>query len=84
MDDELFFCHVDKHRSVLQVNTFKLIILGAQSIQNKYPKYPISCNISRKHGDEVDIFPADMHESLLQIDTMILMGMEVRKMFAIY
>ena len=28
-----------------------------------------------KHGDEVDFLPAEKHESSLQIDTMILMGM---------
>ena len=35
------------------------------------------CNIVRKKyiSDEVDFLNADKHESMLQIDTMILMGM---------
>ena len=44
----------------------------AQSTQNKFVYLAIS---SEKHGDEVDFFPADKHESLLQIHTMILMRM---------
>ena len=43
----------------------------AQSTQNKFVYLAIS---PEKHGDEVDFLPADKHESLLQIDTMILMG----------
>ena len=44
----------------------------AQSTQNKFVYLAIS---PEKHGDEVDFFPADKHESSLQIDTMILIGM---------
>ena len=44
----------------------------AQSTQNKFVYLAIS---PEKHGDEVDFLPADKHESSLQIDTMILIGM---------
>ena len=38
----------------------------AQSTQNKKVQY--LCNISRKHGDEVDFFPPDKHGSCVQDD----------------
>ena len=38
----------------------------AQSTQNK--KFAYLCNISRKHGDEVDFFPPDKHGSCVQDD----------------
>ena len=44
----------------------------AQSTQNKFVYLAIS---PEKHGNEVDFLPADKHESSLQIDTIILMGM---------
>ena len=46
----------------------------AQVTQNN--KFAISLQYLKKEvSDEVDFLPADKHESLLQIDTMILMGM---------
>ena len=46
----------------------------AQITQNK--KFAISLQYFKKElSDEVDFLHADKHESLLQIDTMILMGM---------
>ena len=45
----------------------------AQIAQNI--KFAICCNILKKISDEVDLLHADKHESLLQIDTMFLMGM---------
>ena len=68
----------------LQINTkdfFKLILLlqmrvarHVQITQNN--KFSISMQYHKKEvGDEVDFLQADRQESLLQIDTMILMGM---------
>ena len=46
----------------------------AQITQNK--KFAISLQYFKEElSDEVDFLHADKHESLLQIDTMILMGM---------
>ena len=51
MNDEAYFWHADKHRSVLQADT---VILGVQ---------PYCCNMSRKAwGSEVDILPSNEHE----------------------
>ena len=49
----------------------------AQITQNK--KFAITLQYFKKElSDEVDFLNADRHESLLQIDTMILMGMVKR------
>ena len=45
----------------------------AQITQNN--KLAISCNLKKEVRDEIDFLYADEHESLLQIDTMILTGM---------
>ena len=53
--------------------SFWVCVTGhAQSTQNKFVYLAISLE---KHWNEVDFSPADKHESLLQIDTMILMRM---------
>ena len=62
------------------LNVFYKLILSfwmcvtrhAQSTQNKFVYLAIS---PERHGDEVDFLPADKHETSLQIDSMILMGM---------
>ena len=66
----------------MQINIkvfFKLILSfwvcvtrHAQSTQNRFVYLAISLE---KHWDEVYFFPAYKHESSLQIDTKILMGM---------
>ena len=72
---KLIFC--------LQINTnvfYKLLLSlwvclarHAQTTQNN--KFAISLQYLKKElSDEVDFLHADKHESLLQIDTMILMG----------
>ena len=50
------------------------VAIHAQITQNN--KFTISLQYVKKElSDEVDILDADKQESLLQIDTMILMGM---------
>ena len=81
-------CNISRKKSMMnfifgmQINIeafYKLILSlwvfvtrHAQSTQNKLVYLAISLE---NHGDETDFFPADKHESLLQIDTMILKGM---------
>ena len=45
----------------------------AQITQNN--KFAISSNIKKELSDEIDFLHADKHESWLQIDVMILIGM---------
>ena len=47
--------------------------MHAQITQNN--NFAISLQYLKKVSDEVDFLHPDKHESLLQIDTMILMGM---------
>ena len=58
---------------------FDIIILsvcGQTCSNTQKSKFPISLQYRRKEVcDEVDSLHADKHESLLQIDAMILMGM---------
>ena len=69
MNDEVYFWHVDKHRSLLQVD---ITILGVSN--HSCPKYPqlevcISLQYFQKSlRDEVDFLPAYKHESVLQVD----------------
>ena len=52
---------------------FRCVARHAQITQNN--KFAISLQYLKKEvSDEVDFLHADKHESLLQIDTMILMG----------
>ena len=48
MNDEVYFCHVEKHQNFLQVDitTWVCVSRHAQSMQNK--KFAYLCNISRK------------------------------------
>ena len=75
--DELDLLPTDKHQRFLQI---AIIIVGvcvtrhAQIIQNN--KFAISLQYIKKElGNEVDFLHADKYESLLQIDSMILMWM---------
>ena len=70
MSDGVDFLHVDKHESLLQIDT-KILWWGWSSI----PKVPrilsLDClyNISKKEvRDEVKFLDADKHQSFLQVD----------------
>ena len=76
MKDELDILPTDKLQRFLQI---AIIILGVcgQACPNYLPKITsllFLCNILRKNWVIVDFLHADKHESLLQIDSMILMG----------
>ena len=74
VDDEVYFWHVDKNQSLLQVGT---IILGlCDQACSKYPKWKVCISLQylkKELSDEVEFLYTDKHESLLQIDSMILM-----------
>ena len=79
--DEVDFLPADRRQKSDQSDTIILDMCG-QACPN-YPKlpkitqrFPISLQYFKKQvSDEVDFLHADEHESLLQIDTLILMGM---------
>ena len=56
---EVHFCHADKHRSILTVDT---IILGVRS--QACPKY-----LQKNVEDEVDFLSGEKHERFLQADS---------------
>ena len=76
VNHDVYFWHTDKHRSLLQVDTyhFGCVARHAQSTQNI--KFAISLQYLKKEvSDEIDFLHAVKHESLLHIDNTILMGM---------
>ena len=70
----LIFCLKVNDKLTVQIDTFGCVARHVQITQNN--KFAISLQYLKKEvNDEVDFLHADKHESLLQIDTMILMGM---------
>ena len=70
MNDDVYFWHADKQRSLLQVDT--IILGGVTRYAPKVPKIRslhIFSTSPEKHGDEVDFLPADKYESFLQDDS---------------
>ena len=72
MNNEVYFLHADKHRSLLQGDT---MILGESN--QACPKYPKQVCISLQYidkstGDEVDALPTDKHKRFLQDDSIAL------------
>ena len=72
MNDELYFWHADRHRSLLQVDTIILCVCNQAC-----PKVPkISLHIlqylQKSMGNEVDFLPADKHKNFLQVDSITL------------
>ena len=62
---------VDKHQRFFQIDT---VARHAQNTQEN--KFAISLQYLKiEVSDEVEVLDADKHESFLQIDTMIFMGM---------
>ena len=67
MGCKIDFLPADKHKIILQVDS---ITLGVHSqVCPKYPEQQVYKN------DEDDLLDSGEHENLLQIDTMILLGM---------
>ena len=71
VNDEIYFWHADKHRSLLRVDTITLGVCNQAC--PKYPKYEV-CIFLRyfqkwmgKAGSEVDFLPANKHESFLKL-----------------
>ena len=72
----LIFCvHINvKGFFKLLLSSYLCVVRHARVTQNN--KFAISLQYLKKElSDEVDFLHADKHESLLQIDSMILMGM---------
>ena len=70
MKDGIYFLPVDKRF----LQSVECVVRHAQITQNN--KFAISVQyLQKKVSDKVDCLHADKHKSLLQIDTMILIGM---------
>ena len=70
MKDGIYFLPVDKRF----LQSVECVVRHAQITQNN--KFTISLQyLQKKMSDKVDCLHADKHKSLLQIDTMILIGM---------
>ena len=71
MNDEVYFWPVDKHGSLVEIDT---IILGVCNQPcPKYPKYDVCISmqyLQTNIWDELDFLPADKHKSFLQVDSM--------------
>ena len=70
VNDEVYFWHTDKHRSLLQVDTINLGLCNQAC--PKYPKEKVCISLQylqKSMEDEVDFLPADNHESFLQMDS---------------
>ena len=72
--DDLDFLPADKRQRFLHIGTIQVCVASHVRVtQNN--KFAISLQYLKKEvGNEVDFLRADKHESLLQIDRMILMG----------
>ena len=68
---------IPQGKQFLQIDFIILGVCGQACLNySKLPKLTISLQYHMKEvSDEVDFLHADKHETLLQIDTMILMGM---------
>ena len=74
MNDEVYFCHVEKHRNSPHLVDFT-ILDGRILTYPKYPKQEVYIYLQyleKNMGDEVVLLPADKHESFLQDDAVIL------------
>ena len=74
MNDEVYFCHVEKHRNSPHLVDFT-ILDGRILTYPKYPKQEVYIYLQyleKNMGDEVVLLPADKHESFLQDDAIIL------------
>ena len=69
MSDTVDFLHVDKHESLLQIDT-KIFWWVWSSISEVPKKASLQClyNITKKVRNEVDIFDADKHQRFLAVD----------------
>ena len=77
MKDEVNFLSADKRQRFLQIDNIILGVFG-QACPN-YPKHQVCYffEISEEVSDGGDFLYADKHESLRQIDTMILMDGQI-------
>ena len=74
MNDEVYFCYVEKHRNSLHLVDFT-ILDGRILTYLKYPKQEVYISLQyleKTMGDEVVLLPADKHESFLHDDAIIL------------
>ena len=70
VNDEVYFWHADKHRSLLQVDTINLSLCNQAC--PKYPKEKVCISLQylqKSMENEVDFLPADNNESFLQMDS---------------
>ena len=68
LDDEVDFLHVDKHESLLQIDSMILMrmVKHSQSFQNS--KFAMSLQYLKKENkDKVDFLHADKHQSFLKL-----------------
>ena len=73
MNDEVYFCHVEKHRNSPHLVDFT-ILDGRILTYPKYPKQEVYIYLQyleKNMGDEVVLLPADKHESFLQDDDIL-------------
>ena len=70
MNDEVYFCHVEKHQNSLHLVDFTILDERIMTCP-KYPKQEVYISLQyleKNTGDEVVLLPADKHESFLQDD----------------
>ena len=64
--DEVDFLHVDKHESLLQIDSILMMVKYSQSSQNS--KFAMSLQYLKKENkDEIDFLHADKHQSFLKV-----------------
>ena len=69
VSDEVDFLRVDKHESLIKIDTMILMGMAKHSRSFQNTKFAMSLQyLTKEFRDEVDFLHADKHESFLQVD----------------
>ena len=69
MSNAVDFLHVDKHESLLQIDTMILMEMVKHSQSYQKSKFAMSLQYLKKEvRDEIDFLHADKHHNFLQVD----------------
>ena len=69
MSDEVDFLHVDKHESLIQIDTMILMELANDSQSSRNRKFAMSLQYLEKEvRNEADFLHVNKHQSFLQVD----------------
>ena len=64
----MIFLHIDKHESLLQIDTMNLMVMIKHSQSSQNSNFAVSLQYLKKEvRDDVDFLHADKHQSFLQV-----------------